>query len=107
MDLLARSPSSEPLSREPPVNDGTGSGAVSSAGAMPESLNPKRFRRGLIELAALVAVVAVFIRTGPGLGTLRGDISRASVWWLVAGWGWRSSRRSVTSWSFGRCSVRG
>ena len=60
---------------------------VSSAGAMPDRLNPRRFRRGLIELAALVAVVAVFILAGPGLGTLRSDISRASVWWLGVGVG--------------------
>jgi uncharacterized membrane protein YbhN (UPF0104 family) len=52
---------------------------------MPETLSPRRIGRRLIQLAAVVAVVALVIVLGPGLGTLRQRISHATPGWLVAG----------------------
>ena len=54
---------------------------------MPEALNPTRVRRRLLELAAVVVVVAVIVLTGPGLGAVRDRVQHASPGWLVAGVG--------------------
>lgn len=51
---------------------------------MPEELSPKRLRRRLLEVAAVVAVVVAVVVLGPGLGTLRSHIADASPAWLVA-----------------------
>jgi uncharacterized membrane protein YbhN (UPF0104 family) len=54
---------------------------------MPDELSPRRLRRRLVELLAVVAVLALLVLIGPGLGTLRGDIRHASPAWLAAGVG--------------------
>jgi len=59
----------------------------SAASPMPEQLSPNRLRRRLLELAAVVVVVGVFVLTAPGLDTLRSELSKASPGWLIAGVG--------------------
>jgi uncharacterized membrane protein YbhN (UPF0104 family) len=58
-----------------------------SADSMPEELSPRRVGRRLLQFAAVVVVVAIFIVFGPGLGSLRQHLSRASAGWLLAGVG--------------------
>jgi uncharacterized membrane protein YbhN (UPF0104 family) len=61
--------------------------SVAHAGAaeqMPEELSPRRVGRRLIELAIVVALVVVFVLTGPGLGDLRRDLGRAQSGWVLA-----------------------
>ncbi|HTX32205.1 MAG TPA: lysylphosphatidylglycerol synthase transmembrane domain-containing protein [Solirubrobacteraceae bacterium] len=52
---------------------------------MPEELSPRRLARRLLELAAVVVVVALVVAFGPDLGSLRREIEHASPGWLVAG----------------------
>lgn len=54
---------------------------------MPDELNPRRVRRRLLQLAAVGALVAVVVFTGPGLGNLRRDVEHASPGWLILGVG--------------------
>lgn len=54
---------------------------------MPAELSPHRIRRRLLELAAVVVVIAVIVTTGPGLGELRHRIAQTSPGWLFAGVG--------------------
>lgn len=54
---------------------------------MPEELNPRRIRRRLIQFAVVLAVVAVAVLVGPGLGGLRSHISNASGGWVAVGVG--------------------
>jgi uncharacterized membrane protein YbhN (UPF0104 family) len=54
---------------------------------MPDELSPRHWRRRLLQLGALVAVVVVLVVVGPGLGSLRSRISQASAGWLLAGIG--------------------
>lgn len=59
-----------------------------SAGAssqIPADLSPRRLRRRLLQVAVVVAVVAVLVVVGPGLGGLRSHLARASGGWLAAG----------------------
>ena len=51
---------------------------------MPDELSPRRVGRRLLELAVVVAVVVVFVVTGPGLGDLRRDLTDAQSGWVVA-----------------------
>ncbi len=51
---------------------------------MPEELDPRRVLRRLLEFAAVGVLVGVVVLTGPGLGSLRRDISHASAGWLGA-----------------------
>ena len=55
--------------------------------AMPDDLSPRHFRRRLLELAAIVAAVAILVVVGPGLGSVRSRLHRASPGWLLAGVG--------------------
>ena len=52
--------------------------------AMPEELSPRRLRRRLVEMAAIVGVVVLLVLIGPGLGQLRSRLAHASPGWLVA-----------------------
>ena len=52
--------------------------------AMPDELSPRHLGKRLLELAALVAVVALLVLIGPGLGGLRSRIAHASPGWLAA-----------------------
>jgi len=54
---------------------------------MPAELSPRRVRRRLLELAAVVALIAVLVLVGPGLGSLRHHLAHASAGWLLAGVG--------------------
>jgi uncharacterized membrane protein YbhN (UPF0104 family) len=52
---------------------------------MPDELDPRHFRRGLLQLAAIGAILALLIIVGPGLGGLRSRLKDASAGWLLAG----------------------
>jgi uncharacterized membrane protein YbhN (UPF0104 family) len=52
---------------------------------LPDELSPRRFRRGLAELAAVGVVVGVVVLIGPGLGELRDRLAHASGGWICAG----------------------
>jgi len=56
---------------------------VDSSQQMPRELSPRRVGRRLIELAVVVAIVALVVVLGPGLGAVRGDIAHASAIWLL------------------------
>jgi uncharacterized membrane protein YbhN (UPF0104 family) len=51
---------------------------------MPDELSPRHVRRRLLELAVVVAAIVVIVITGPGLGSIRRDISDAKGGWLLA-----------------------
>jgi uncharacterized membrane protein YbhN (UPF0104 family) len=50
---------------------------------MPDELSPHRWRRRLLELAAVVVVVVLLVAVGPGLGGLRDRIENARPAWLA------------------------
>jgi uncharacterized membrane protein YbhN (UPF0104 family) len=77
---------SAPLSEGPRTPVGDESRPAAPATPAPE-INRKRLRRRLLGLVAFGVLVVVVILTGPGLGTLRRDVERASVGWLVVGVG--------------------
>lgn len=52
---------------------------------MPEELNPRRVWRRLVQIGAVVVVVAVAVVVLPGLGTLRKLLAHASAGWVTAG----------------------
>ena len=54
---------------------------------MPEDLSPRRVGRRMLQLVAVVALVAIFIAFGPGLGSLRHHLSHASAGWVGVGVG--------------------
>lgn len=56
---------------------------ASVAEPMPDELSPRHVRRRLLELAGVVAVIVVIVLTGPGLGSIRRDISHAKAGWLI------------------------
>jgi uncharacterized membrane protein YbhN (UPF0104 family) len=58
-----------------------------SAEPMPDEFSPHRLRRRLLEIAAVVAVVALVVLIGPGLGSVRTDLSNASGGWVPVGVG--------------------
>src|SRR5947209_421077 len=51
---------------------------------MPDELNPRHLRRGLLQLVAVGVVVVVVILVGPGLDSLRDRLGDASPGWLAA-----------------------
>lgn len=52
---------------------------------MPDELSPRHIGRRLLQFATVAVVVALAVVFGPGLGTLRTQLSRASPGWIVAG----------------------
>jgi uncharacterized membrane protein YbhN (UPF0104 family) len=52
---------------------------------IPSELSTRRILRRLVELAAIGALIGVFVLTGPGIGSLRNRISNASGGWLIVG----------------------
>jgi uncharacterized membrane protein YbhN (UPF0104 family) len=54
---------------------------------VPEELSPRRIGRRLLEIAGVVAVIAVVVLVGPGLGSLRSQLKHASLGWVAAGLG--------------------
>ena len=52
---------------------------------MPDELSPRRIRRRLLQIAAVVAVIVVVVLIGPGLGSVRTHLADASPGWLVVG----------------------
>jgi uncharacterized membrane protein YbhN (UPF0104 family) len=52
---------------------------------MPEDLSPRRIRRRLLQIAAVVALVVLVVLLGPGLGSVRSHLADASPGWIVAG----------------------
>jgi len=59
------------------------SGPPTSAGDTPAELNPRRLRRRLLEFAGVGVLVGMLILLGPGLGSLRSQLRRASPGWLA------------------------
>ena len=59
--------------------------AATHDAGMPDHLSTRHLRRRLLELAGLMAVVAILIWVTPGLGSLRSRVGDASPGWLVAG----------------------
>lgn len=53
----------------------------------PEQLSPKRIGRRLLQFMVVVAVIVIFIFTGPGLGELRSRLTHASLGWVLVGIG--------------------
>ena len=52
---------------------------------IPSELSTRRVLRRLVELAAIGALIGLFVLTGPGIGSLRNRISNASGGWLIVG----------------------
>lgn len=52
---------------------------------MPEALSSRRIGKRLLQIAAVVLVVALIVLLGPGLGTVRDRISHAAIGWLGVG----------------------
>ncbi|HET6867928.1 MAG TPA: lysylphosphatidylglycerol synthase transmembrane domain-containing protein [Solirubrobacteraceae bacterium] len=50
---------------------------------MPEALNVRRIRRGLVRLLLIAAAVVVLIVTIPGLSSIRGHLAHGNPGWLV------------------------
>lgn len=69
----------------PAPSHGSPGGSGATATGMPDELDPRHFRRGLAQLAALGVAVAVVVVLGPGLGSLRSRLDHASAGWLIAG----------------------
>jgi uncharacterized protein (TIRG00374 family) len=59
------------------------SAEASTDEAMEEALSPRHLRTRMLQLAALVVVVVVLLLVGPGLGSVRDRLGRASAGWLV------------------------
>jgi uncharacterized protein (TIRG00374 family) len=57
--------------------------ATAAPDPIPDELDPRRFRRRLLELLAVVAAVAVLLLVGPSLGSVRSRLSHASGSWLA------------------------
>jgi uncharacterized membrane protein YbhN (UPF0104 family) len=57
---------------------------------MPDTLDPRRLRRRLGELAVIGLAVALLVLSGPGLGDLRSRLAHASPAWLCAGVGFEA-----------------
>jgi uncharacterized membrane protein YbhN (UPF0104 family) len=51
---------------------------------MPEELSPHRIRRRLLQMAVVVAAIALLVVVGPGLGSLRSELRNASPGWVAA-----------------------
>ncbi len=56
-----------------------------SSEQMPEALSSRRIGKRLLQIAAVVLAVALIVRLGPGLGTVRERISHAAIGWLGVG----------------------
>jgi uncharacterized membrane protein YbhN (UPF0104 family) len=52
---------------------------------MPEELDPRHFRQGLVQLAAIGGIVVLVVVVGPGLDGLRDRLGDAAPGWLIAG----------------------
>jgi uncharacterized membrane protein YbhN (UPF0104 family) len=57
--------------------------ATAAPDPIPDELDPRRFRRRLLELLAVVAAVAVLLIVGPSLGSVRSRLGHASGSWLA------------------------
>jgi uncharacterized membrane protein YbhN (UPF0104 family) len=55
-----------------------------AADPMPSELSPRRLGRRLLELTGVVIVIGVLVLVGPGLGSLRSELTRASAGWVAA-----------------------
>jgi hypothetical protein len=55
-----------------------------ATGEMPHELSPRHLRKRLLQLALLVALVALVVWLTPGLGALRKRLDHAAPGWLLA-----------------------
>ena len=60
------------------------SAATGPAGAIPDALHPRKLAVGVIELAAVIALVAIAIDALPGLDEVRTRLQGAEPVWMVA-----------------------
>lgn len=79
-----------PAVDEPQVQDaqnrlGTSRTTTSSGSQIPDDLSPRHVRRRVAQVVGVLAVFAVVVLVGPGLGTLRTRIEHASAGWLAVG----------------------
>src|SRR5579862_5363302 len=58
--------------------------APSGGAQMADELSPRHLRRRVVELAAIMAVLAIILVVGPGLGGVRSHLAHASPEWLAA-----------------------
>ena len=52
---------------------------------MADELSPRHLRRRLVELAAIMAALAILLIVGPGLGGVRSHLAHASPGWIATG----------------------
>jgi uncharacterized protein (TIRG00374 family) len=68
---------------EPVIAGGSSASFVGDPEPLPSDVSPRRLRRGLVRLGALVAIAVVVVTLGPGLGELRTRFAHAQPVWIV------------------------
>ncbi len=61
--------------------------ATTATQRMPDEFSPRHWRRRLLQIAGVVAIVVVVVVLGPGLGKLRDQLGDATPGWVAAGVG--------------------
>lgn len=75
-----------PTADSAPVRAADAHGTARGTGTtMPDELDPRHLRRGLLQLGAVAVVVTGLLVFGPGLDSLRDRFRNASAPWLTAG----------------------
>ena len=82
---LAGSPPGDLAEATPGFERSAGMTTTAAPDPMPDALDPRRFRRRLLELLTVVVAVAALLIVGPSLGSLRSRLSHASGSWLALG----------------------
>ncbi len=68
---------------QPVIAETSGASLIAVPEPLPSDVSPHRLRRGLVRLAALVAVAVVVVTLAPGLGDLRSRFAHAQPVWIV------------------------
>src|ERR1039458_1743775 len=69
---------------EPSGNTSEAHAPTASGGPpMADELSPRHLRRRLVELAAIMAALAILLIVGPGLGGVRSHLAHASPGWIA------------------------
>ena len=73
------------MSAPEPSGDTSEAHAPTASGGpqMAEELSPRHLRRRLVELAAIMAALAIVLIVGPGLGGVRSHLAHASPGWIA------------------------
>ncbi len=61
----------------------TGASLVEDPEPLPSDVSPHGLRRGLLRIGGVVAIAAVVVTLGPGLGELRSRFAQARPVWIV------------------------